>query len=273
MSKGFVLYASGEEYIRQAYLCALSIKSKNNSYPISLLTNSGIENKNNIYDNVITIPWQTKDESRFQISNRWKTYHATPYDETIVMDVDTLVTQNIDSWWNFFSNYELFFPTKVYNYRHEVATSRRYRKAFDANHLPDIYTGIHYFKKCDLAHTFFKWLELISNNWELFYGKYCTEHYPRMPSMDLSTAIVVKILELDETVTNNKIDFLRFVHMKKHLQNWTTMRSTWLRQVGVYITPDLDLLIGNYLQTGIFHYVEKDFVTDDIISAYEDKVL
>ena len=151
MSKGFVLYASGEDYIRQAYLCALSIKEKGNSYPITLLTDNDVENKNNIYDKVKTIPWQTQDKSRYQISNRWKTYHATPYDETIVLDVDTLVTQNIDAWWDFFSKYELFFPTKVYTYRHEVATDRSYRKAFDANQLPDIYTGIHYFKKCNLG--------------------------------------------------------------------------------------------------------------------------
>ena len=61
--------------------------------------------------------------------------------------------------------------------------------------------------------------------------------------------------------------------MKKHLQGWQNLRSTWLRQVGVYLTHDLDLLIGNYLQTGIFHYVDNNFVTDDIIKAYEDKVL
>ena len=274
MSKGFVLYASGKDYVRQAYLCALSIKSNGNSYPVSILTDEDVDNKNNIFDQIIEIPWQIeKDTSRYQISNRWKTYHASPYTETIVMDTDVLVTQNIDNWWNFFNNYDLFFPTHVYTYRNVKVTSDYYRKAFRANKLPNIYTGIHYFKKGDRAHLFFKWLETVSNNWELFYGHYSSDYYPREPSMDMSVAIVTKILELDQIITNEKIDFLRFVHMKKHVQDWQDVRSSWLKQVGVYLTKDLELIIGNYLQTGIFHYVENEFVTDEIIAAYEEKVL
>ena len=274
MSKGFALYASGEDYIKQAYLCALSLKAKGNKYPISIITDGEVDNKNNVFDKVIPIPWQTvKDTTRYHTNNRWKVYHATPYDETIVMDTDVLVTQDLESWWKFFSNYELYFPTHAYTYRDTRITSNYYRLAFEKNNLPNVYSGIHYFKKSDTAYQFFKWLELISNNWEFFYGNFCKEYYPRLPSMDLSIAIVIKILELDNIVTNKKVDFIKFVHMKNHAQDWQAVRTSWLKQVGIYLTKDLDLIIGNYLQTGIFHYVENDFVTDDIISAYEEIVI
>ena len=35
------------------------------------------------------------------------------------------------------------------------------------------------------------------------------------------------------------------------------------------LSNDLTLKIGNFTQTGIFHYTEKDFVNDEIIHAYE----
>lgn len=274
MSKGILIFAVGEEYIRQAYLCALSIKATGNDTPVSLFTDKEVENKNNVFDQIVIDKWPVYDASRYQVLNRWKTYHYSPYDETIVLDADTLVLQDITDWWKFFGNYELFFPTNVYTYRNVKLTSDYYRKAFIANKLPNIYTGIHYFKKGDKAHLFFKWLELISNNWEMFYGNFCKEHYPNAPSMDLSTSIAIKILELDQDVTNTRIQFLKFVHMKLYAQEWQTLRTLrWIDQVGIYLNHNLNLVIGNYTQTGIFHYVENEFVTDDIIKAYEKKVL
>ena len=62
--------------------------------------------------------------------------------------------------------------------------------------------------------------------------------------------------------------------MKLYAQEWQTLRTTkWIDQVGIYLNHNLNLVIGNYTQTGIFHYVENEFVTDDIIKAYEKKVL
>jgi len=272
MSKGFVIYASGLEYVKQAYICAISIKEKENSYPVTVVTCDELtDQQKQVFDDVVPIPWHEHDNTRYQVLNRWKTYHASPYDETIVLDADTLVTQNIDDWWNFFSKYELFFPSRVYTYRGELVTGHYYRKAFVENNLPSVYTGIHYFRKDDLAYEFFKWLELISNNWELFYGQYCKDYYPPAPSMDVSTAIAIKILELDQTVTNNKTNLINFVHMKERLQGWPNIRSTWLKHVGVYLTDELELIIGNHRQRGVFHYVDSDFLSEDIYDIYEKK--
>jgi len=273
MSKGFLIFATGEEYVRQAYLCALSIRQTKNSYPVSIMTPDYIGDKAQAFDEVIDVPWTAYDESRYQVLNRWKTYHASPYTETIVLDADTLVLQNIDDWWKFFSNYDLFFPSKVYTYRDAEIVDNYYRKVFQANKLPNLYSGIHYFKKGDVSHEFFKLIELISNNWEFFYGSFCTEHYPSAPSMDVTIAIATVILELEQKVTNKNTRFLNFVHMKPHLQDWREVRSSWLKHVGVYLTANLDLIIGNHLQHGIFHYVEDAFVTDKMIAAYEKGVL
>jgi len=270
MSKGFLIYANGEEYIRQAVACAMSIKKNNNSFPVSVLTNDNVSLKYlDLFDHIIKIPWTNDDNTRYQINNRWKTYHATPYDETIVLDSDTLVTENIDYWWPFLSNYDLFFPNKVFTYRSDVVTSNYYRKAFTANKLPNLYAGIHYFKKCDFTHKFFKWIELVNNNWELVYGNYCKEFYPKNPSFDLTVSIVSKILDCDNLIVNSKVDFIKFVHMKPYLQNWTDVKENWMQKIGVYLTDDCSLIIGNFLQTGIFHYTEENFLTDAIMKQFE----
>ena len=49
------------------------------------------------FDQIIPIPFgDAADDSEWKVENRWKIYHASPYDETIVMDTDMLVLQNID---------------------------------------------------------------------------------------------------------------------------------------------------------------------------------
>ena len=58
--------------------------------------------------------------------------------------------------------------------------------------------------------------------------------------------------------------------MKVNNQDWKSRFSDkWQEKVGVYLDKKLNLKIGNYKQNGIFHYTEKDFVTNEIIETYE----
>lgn len=269
-NKGFLLYAEGDEYIKQAYLCAMSILATKNSYPISLVTPDTISDEYKwAFDQIIPVPWYEKADSRFKTEHRWKLYHVTPYEETIVLDTDVLVLQNLDYLWSFFRNYDLYYPTRVFTYRKDLVTNDFYRKAFTANNLPNVYNTLHYFKKCDKSKEFYGWVELINNNWELFYGNFCKEHFPKQASMDVTCAIAAKIMDIDTEITNAKQDLPILVHMKPAIQNWTQTVSSWQSRVGVYLTSDLKLKIGNHHQDSVFHYTENSFVTDDIIRKYE----
>tara|TARA_B110000503_G_scaffold129783_1_gene202378 strand:- start:10753 stop:11580 length:828 start_codon:yes stop_codon:yes gene_type:complete len=269
-SRGFLMYAEGDAYIRQAYLCAMSIRATNNLYPVSIVTSDTVpEEYTWIFDKIIEIPWYKKTESRFKTEHRWKLYHATPYDETIVLDTDVLVLQELDYLWNFFNNYNIYYPTRVFTYRKDLVTSNFYRKAFTANNLPNIYNALHFFRKCEQSKEYFAWLELISNNWELFYGHFCKDHYPKAPSMDVTCAIAAKIMDIDVEITNAKQDMPMLVHMKPLIQGWVNEVSNWKDKVGTYLTDDLKLKIGNHLQDTVFHYVDNEFVTDTIIRKYE----
>jgi len=273
MSKGFCLIAqnnSKTDYVKQAYALALSIHKFNKDQKVSIITNDPIQEEyRSVFDQIIPIPFaDDADRSDWKIENRWKVYHATPYDETIVMDVDMLVVSNITHWWNELSKRNLFFVSNVNTYRQDIVTSRKYRKVFDSNNLPNLYSGVYYFKKGDEAHRFFYLLELVMNNWELFYGKYADIDYQNWCSMDVSCAIVSKLLDNESDITQNN-SYITFTHMKPHIQGWKEIPEKWTRVIGSYLTNDGDFLLGNFKQTGVLHYVEDEFLTDDLLLRLE----
>lgn len=271
-SKGFVIYAEGEDYVRQAYLCAMSIKASNNKYPVSIVTSDNVPSEYNwVFDWIVEVPWYKATDSRFKTEHRWKMYHATPYDQTLVLDGDTLVLDDQEPFWEFLDNYDLYFPCRVFDYRNEKIDEETnpYRAAFRENDLPNFYNAVHYFRKSDLAHTFYEWVELVTKNWELFYGNFCKDHFPKEPSMDITTAIVSRILDIDDDISNRGYSAPYIKHMKPALQKWESTPDTWQTRVGVYLTDSLQLKVGNHLQTGVFHYTENDFVTAEIIRKYE----
>lgn len=266
MSRGILVLAQntkGINYVEQAIVLALSLKLTNPEIPISIITNNIISDKDRqLFDQIIEIPWgDLSEESNWKIENRWKVYHVTPYDETIVMDTDMLVLENINHWWSFLNNYDLFFTSNVLTYRNELVTENYYRQTFVKNDLPNIYTGIYYFKKCQFTHDFFDYLELVMNNWQKFYNDFLTEDRPDFISMDVCAAITTKLLDCGHLITNQKILTPTFVHMKPKVQNWKNLiHGNWQQTVSPYFTTDCELKIGNHLQTKIFHYTEKDFI-------------
>jgi hypothetical protein len=267
MSKGIIVLAqnnSVDNYVDQACLLAMSLKI-HNTVPISLVTDDNVpEEYVDLFDQIIPIPFGDKAKnSDWKIENRWKLYYCSPYKETIVMDTDMLVLQNIDSWFDFLSKYKMFFTSKVLNYRGTESNTFYYRKTFVHNNLPNLFSGLHYFKKCEFAQDFYHWMEMVLNNWEAFYEQHLTAiSRPAHPSIDVCAAITARIMGCENDITNNNIDFFTFTHMKAHCQGWneTHTSSSWQDQVNTYISKDGTLKIGNYLQTGILHYTEKDFL-------------
>ena len=114
--------------------------------------------------------------------------------------------------------YDLFFTSNVKTYRDEVVTSRFYRKTFDANELPNLYSALHYFRKGDTAKQFYILLEIIIANWELFYSKYARERYQKWCSIDLCAAIASKILGNEKEITNTNKKTQTYINTKTYIQ-------------------------------------------------------
>lgn len=278
MSKGFLVAAQNTEsvdYVKQAYTLALSIKHSQTSVTsISIMTNDEIPEKYKlVFDNIIPIPWVDDSSSTsWKIENRWKLYHISPYEETIVLDTDMLFLEDVSLWWRHCSNYDLLFCNKVRNYKNElILQDRVHRSAFIENKLPNPYFALHYFKKTDFSHQFYKMLEFVVYNWEWFWTKFASSHYQDWLSMDLAAAIVIDMLDCHSEVLDS-VGPLEFVHMKPGIQKWGLYSENWTDTVPFLLNKNGELVVANMKQAKLFHYVEKDFVSDSIIKTFENLI-
>lgn len=275
VSKGFVVFAQNTktvDYIRQAYALALSIKyTQKEVTNISIVTNDKIPKEyRKAFDKIIPIPWfDKKGNSRYATEHRWKLFHVTPYEETIVLDTDMLLLEDISQWWEYCSNHDVRFCNRIKNYKLDVVTDTTSRKTFIANNLSSPYFALHYFKKSTTAHEFYKVLEFVCNNWEQCWTIFAPEKYQDWPSMDLATAIAIEITGSHEHIfdVNNPMEF---VHMKSPIQGWETAPEKWSDNVSTIITSKGQLLVGNIKQPRVFHYVDKDFLTESMLLKLEE---
>lgn len=265
MSKGHVFIAQNNQttdYIRQAYALALSIKRHNKINNTCLITNDTVPLEYiHAFDHIVPIPWtDLSKSSEWKIENRWKIIHATPFKENIVYDVDMLLLTSNDHWWDYLNRNDIVLTSNVKDYRGNNITSDFYRKTFTTNKLPNVYVGVFYFKKVNRAFEFFKWLEVINNNWKEFYSNFTPLRSQNWSSVDVNAALAFKFMGLECTNT-----LPTFVHMKPNIQGWPSSPSKWTEYVNYTFNDNCQLRISNILQHGIFHYTENQFLTDDVI--------
>ena len=272
MSKGHVFLAqnSDVDYVTQAYALALSIKHNNiiNNQTCLITNNTVPQEYRHAFDHVVDIPWKdSAKDSKWKIENRWKIINASPFKESLVYDTDMLLLSSNDHWWNFLKNTDVSLTSSVVDYKGRVINNDFYRKTFTANNLPNVYVGVHYFKKNKRAFEFYKWLEVITKNYEYFYDKFLPNHKQRFCSMDVNAALAVTFMQAESEFLNAPITF---THMKPAIQGWQTTPSSWKSVIGSYFNKDKSLIVGNFLQLGVFHYTEDMFLTKDIIEILEN---
>jgi hypothetical protein len=271
VSKGFVIYAEGPGYVQQAYALALSIQYSQTTFKsVSLMTQDVVpEEYQSAFEQIVSIPWYENSGSRFSAEHRWKIYHATPYDETIVLDADMLLLEDITTWWDYCSNFNIKFCNKIINYKLESVVDTVHRKTFIENKLTNPYFALHYFKKSDVSRDFYRVLEFVCNNWEWCWTKFAHESYQDWLSMDLAVAVAIEISLTHEYVID-ECSPLEFIHMKTPLQGWELPIESWQQVLPFALNTKGNLIVGNIQQNKLFHYVEKDFIDANILSRLKE---
>ena len=285
MKQGYLVIAQNSkdaegkpiDYVRMAYALALSIKhtqSRIKNISIAVINKSDVpEHYRYVFDEVIELPFQ--DDSKmvdWKINNKWKYYHCTPYEQTVILDTDMLFMTDVSYWWDYLTQWDMMATTDVYTYRGEVIHNAHYRKTFGPNLLPNVYTAFFYFnKKSDMVNEYFDVVEKIFRHWEYYRDTALVLPKQEFLSADVVYAMALKMLDIVEKATNTSVRIPTFVHMRSKSQNWrTSSTADWTKHIGAYFTPDCKLKIGNYQQTLPVHYVAKSFLTDEIIKSYED---
>lgn len=283
MDKGYLILAqnSKDDYIEMAAFLAMSIKiTQSEIKSVSLVTDipdAVPHHYRDIFDKIIEIPWYDDAiESDWKIENRWKLYHVTPYNETIILDADMLFLTDVSYRWRYLEkNHDLFITNCVQTYRNELVTNDFYRKTFTRNKLPNTYSAYTYFKKTDMCLEFWKWVELICKNWKQFYQNLLPENKPQHLSIDVAFALAVKIMGIEDKVFA-KNEYPTFTHMKGAVQNWQQHIDQWNVYIDSYFTNEMAVKIGNFHQRGILHYTEKDFLDfrrkDILYNLYKETV-
>lgn len=266
MTKGYIVVAQGE-YISQASALALSIqKTQSTVNKISIITDGEVDK--NLFDCVIPLAIDNAEESSsWKIYNRTKVYELSPYDETVLLDADMLFLTDVSHWWNLLSHYDLLVTDKVKTYRDEWVVNSPYRRTFIANDLANLYSAFTYFKKSQLANDFFKLVESIVRNWDVWSWKYTPYERQPFPSIDVAMAIASKILDCNDRIVS-RLDYPTFTHMKGGCQGWNRPSDQWDDKLKVSATGQ-KLKLGANIQTGILHYVKKDFIKPNILELFK----
>ena len=270
IEKGFLIYANNTwktDYLKQAYALGLSIKLFNPNAHITVVTNTEVSDRyKKVLDDVIFNKIQPR--SILNAEDRINAFDISPYLKTIVLDADTLVTENLDGWWKYLKNYMIFYSSAIRTYRGVIDRSVVYRKVFVRNQLPNLYNTIHYFEKSEEAALFYRMQRLVIENWKLFYDKYTPTKKQKWCSMDVSSAITSKLLCNEDEITAND-SFINVVHLKPKHQGWKFDYVKSSTAVTLNFSKN-NFYIGNYKQNGIIHYVEKGFLTDYLIKQLEE---
>lgn len=284
MSRGYIVIAQNNgtvDYLQQAYALALNLKltqSTVNNLTVCVDANTKklITAKHKaVFDNIVDIPWNDDAESAsWKINNKWKYYYMSPYDETVILDTDMIFPTDVSYWWDIMSQHDVWSTTHVRTYRGDIVTSNYYRHYFVANKLPNVYTAFFYFKKSELASELFAMIEIIFQHWQRMFYKYMPKGKPDWLSGDVAFALAMQLLGIEHLCTKDNVKSIpSFVHMKSHVQDIpdTQISDKWTNTLPTYYKSYNDFKIGNFQQTYPFHYVEKDWLTQNMIKQMEEE--
>jgi len=103
----------------------------------------------------------------------------------------------------------------------------------------------------------------------MFSNLFLSDYKPKVLGTDEAFALSSKILGIENEIAYD-LDFPRVVHMKGMVQNFPWPANNWSDHLGFYFNTNGELKIGNFEQTDIIHYVEKDKITDEHIALLEE---
>jgi len=266
--QGFLTIAANTpevDYLELAYLQALNIKAtqqiKSFAVIVDPATNQQIqEHHKQAFDYIIETPASITGPYGLEVQAFW----LTPFKETVKLESDLLFTRSIDHWWTAFRLRDIVLSTGCQNYLQQPSASRRYRKLFDDNNLPDVYNGLMYFRYSKTSADFFRKAAEIFNNWNTVQSTLlnCRDDHP---TTDVVYALTAEIIGR-EFCTIPSMDFINFVHMKPAINGYPESA----RFQDMYVTEfDRGMIrINNVNQYHPVHYHEKDFPTKEMYDYF-----
>jgi hypothetical protein len=253
--RGFLTFAqnnSDTDYLTLAYALALSIKATQKITDFAVIVDEATEKRitdahRKVFDHIILLTQDDAAQDHWKMRNEWTAWWLTPFKETIKIEADMLVPTSIDHWWDGLQQTEVCMTTNIRDYEGNVSNTRQYRKLFDSNNLPDVYSGLMYFRYGLDSKEFFTTAHDVFENWNMFKKYVLRNCRDEEPTTDVVFAIAASIVGV-EKCTNPCLTFPTFVHMKPAVQGWPE-NVNW--------------------NNALYTEQDKTFITDKVISHYE----
>jgi hypothetical protein len=266
--QGFLTIAANTDdvdYLRLAYLQALNIKTTQKIKSFAVIVDPETHKlvkdcHRQVFDYIIEAPASTTGPYGLEVQALW----LTPFKETVKLESDLLFTRSIDHWWTAFRLRDIVLSTGCRNYLQQLSDSRRYRKLLDDNNLPDVYSGLMYFRYTKTAVDFFRQAADIFNNWETIQNTLLNCRDPE-PTTDVVYALAADLIGR-ELCTVPSLDFINFVHMKPAINGYPEIAK--FQEMYVTEFSDGMIRINNINQYHPIHYHEKDFPTEEMYEYF-----
>lgn len=254
--RGFLTMAFGQEYIQCATLLAASIKKTQTLVKdITLVKDDKSiisDEQAKYFDNIIVLPWR---EEVWQV--RSELWYYSPYEQTMFVESDMLLTNDIRDWWYQFINNEteLAVTENVRDFKNQLYTGTHYRRFFVDNNIPNVYTGIMYWQKTQMVDEIFELWKEYTSNWHLMYTMFKSHQYGLLPA-DEGLAVAIRNSGNTNKVLNPKRTYPSFIHCKPGVFDIASVN--WTKEINFTITKDLEFKLGYHRAQWPVHYHVKD---------------
>jgi hypothetical protein len=249
MTRGFVIMAQGQDYVKCASALKASIKRVMPKANITVVTTE-------------MLPYGDQaPNTNWKLQNDWQVYEASPYDETIKLEADMYIPRNIDHWWDILSQQDVVVSSHIRNFKQEISDVRMYRRFIDDNNLPDAYNAITYFKKSDTAKQFFNVVRDVFENWEE-YKEILKCNPQEIATTDWAYAITCHIMGIEKTMLPSFTE-MSMIHMKQYINGTAT--ENWTDTLIYECLPN-QIRVQTVPQQYPFHYHIKNF-SDKILES------
>lgn len=263
------------DYVRMAYALALSLRSQSAVNRLSIIidasTNVPIKWRD-AFDRVIVLENDHAAGGKWKIHNKSQVYALSPYESTVLLDADMLFHTDVSSWWDILcdpARPPMQICSSVRDYTGRISRSTYYRRTFDANTLPNVYTAFAYFRKHRDVEQIFTRVMDITAHWSDVADNLLPKFTPKGVSGDVAFALALKIDDPARRFLSPGV-IPSFVHLKTRIQDWPeAISEDWTQIVHADVLPDGRITVAGHSQTYPVHYHCKTFLTDERIGLLE----
>lgn len=279
-NRGFVTLGidTDEDKVRYCYAMACSLKICDPTASITLIVDKDQSDNvpkkyQHVFDYITELPYgNSAYKDGFHGMNLWQVYYASPYQETIYVDYDTLFLDvDINNLWDTMGMRDISVPRNARSYRDfPIPTMQRF--AFERQYnLPENFYNMIYWQKDSVAAVeWFKMADPILQNWRDVYRHQFPDKKPAHFEKNLIGNIITLYVDLIDEIgvtVENHYDLHTLSHGAFSSIEDTPER--WTEQLNYWVSGSRKIQIENsIISSGIIHYSDENFVTDEVIDVF-----